>query len=209
MQFSCDRTGFPLIAVPSVGLEVQLLPVTKIQFERFLAEPNDFGDMWYEEVLRFSPRVSLRQFVSDNRERLFITGLLPEEALAFARWMGDGLDVPTVDQWRAIYTALKKQRPPVPHSLLPSLAGPARVVLEKLKSQLQADSLWDLSLMHNGVIEWARQRNTWVGLGAPRLEFHRNLFNPLSDEVRPIRAGGRLPYFGLRLVRGIASQAAL
>ena len=85
MQFSCDRTGFPLIAVPSVGVEVQLLPVTKIQFECFLAEPNDFGDAWYEEVLTFNPRISYRQFMADTRERLFITGILPEEALAFAR----------------------------------------------------------------------------------------------------------------------------
>ena len=42
MQFSYDRIGFPLIVVPDVGIEMHLLPVTKVQFERFIAEPNKF-----------------------------------------------------------------------------------------------------------------------------------------------------------------------
>lgn len=204
MRFLCDRkTGFPLIAVPSAGVEVQLLPVTKVQFEHFLAESNSFGDSWYEEILTCNPRVSYRRFMADNRERLFLTGILPDEATAFAHWMGEGFELPTIDQWRAIYAALAAEPVPVDPQLLLSGTGAARVVLEKLTTHLQASSLCDLSLMRGGVVEWVRQRDSWVGLGAPRREFHPNLWNPLEDGVRPIRATERLPYFGLRLVRGL------
>ena len=106
MLFSCDRTGFPLIAVPEVAAHVQLLPVTKAQFECFIVEPNPFGDAWYEEVLQLNPRVTYRRYGADERARLFLTGILPEEALLFARWVGEGFDLPTVDEWRAIYAAL-------------------------------------------------------------------------------------------------------
>jgi len=201
MQFSYDRTGFPLIAVPSVGVEAQLLPATKMQFERFLAEPNDFGDSWYEGVLALNPRVSHRQLTTNDRERLFITGLLPEEALAFARWMGEGFDLPTVEQWRALYTALAAESVPMRHWVPQASISSVRLVLDILMTQRRAHSLLDLSLMRGGVVEWVRQRNTWVGLGAPRPEFHANLWNPLEDMVRPIRVGERLPYFGLRLMR--------
>ena len=102
MRFSCDRTGFPLITVPEAMVAMHLLPVTKVQFERFLAEPNTYGDAWYEEVLTLNPRISYRQCTAENRERLFLTGIVPEEALAFARWMGDGFDLPTVAEWRAL-----------------------------------------------------------------------------------------------------------
>jgi formylglycine-generating enzyme required for sulfatase activity len=204
MQFSCDRTGFPLVALPELLLEVQLLPVTKVQFERFLAEPNSFGDTWYEEVLQLNPRVSSRRFTTENRERLFLTGLLPEEVLAFAKWMGEGFALPTVAEWRAIHKALGAE----PASLrrlttLLSQQG-ARLAFElvqHLQASFQLPSLLDLSLMQCGVVEWVRQGSAWVGLGAPRPEFHPNLWNPQVDEVRPLRAGVRIPYFGCRLVR--------
>jgi hypothetical protein len=51
------------------------------------------------------------------------------------------------------------------------------------------------------VVEWVRQGQTWVGLGAPRPQFHPNLWDPLTNEVKPLRLDERLPYFGFRLVR--------
>jgi hypothetical protein len=185
-------------------MEVQLLPVTKVQFECFLAEPNDFGDSWYEGILTLNPRVSYRRFTSKDRERLFVTGVLPEEALAFARWMGKGFDVPTVAEWRALYARLTAETAlsrPLIDVLSQQGSQPARIVIEELLSQLRAHSLLDLSLMRGGVVEWVWQRDTWVGLGAPRAEFHANLWDPLSDVVRPIRPEERVFYFGFRLVR--------
>jgi formylglycine-generating enzyme required for sulfatase activity len=207
MQFSCDRTGFPLVALPALALEVQVLPVTKVQFERFIAEPNAFGDIWYEEILTLNPRVSSRRFTIENRERLFLTGILPEEALAFAKWLGEGFDLPTVAEWRAIYKALAADLALQRH-LAELLSHPVAPLARDLLRQIQEEvggahptSLLDLSLLSGGVVEWVRQGNAWVGLGAPRPEFHPNLWNPQVDEVRPLRVGVRVPYFGFRLVR--------
>jgi hypothetical protein len=59
----------------------------------------------------------------------------------------------------------------------------------------------EFCLFHGGLVEWVRHGESWVGLGAPRPEFHPHLWNPLTHEVKPIRPDERLPYFGLRLVR--------
>ncbi|MCI0529260.1 MAG: formylglycine-generating enzyme family protein [Nitrospira sp.] len=106
MLFSYDRTGFPLIPLYRAGVEVHWLPVTKVQLECFLAETGRLGNDWYEEVLKLNPQVSYSEFTGDHREQLFVTGILPEEALAFARWMEDRFDLPTVEEWRTIYEEL-------------------------------------------------------------------------------------------------------
>jgi hypothetical protein len=203
-QPTTDKTGFPLLRIPQPQVDVQLLPVTKVQFERFLAEPNQFGDVWYEEVLSLNPRVSYRRFTAEHRERLFLTGILPEEALAFARWLGSGFDLPTVEEWGAIYTELEKAWT-LPSSLADFLAQrgthPAAMIIQRLTKELQPQSLLDLSLMPGGVVEWVRQGNSWVGLGAPRPKFHPNVWSPL--EVRSTRSGERLKFLGFRLVRRI------
>ena len=202
MQFSYDRFGFPLIMLPTLECQVHLLPVTKIQFERFLAEANnDFGDTWYEQVLAINPRVGYRHLTPDNREQLFMTGILPEEAQAFASWMGAGFDLPTVDEWRAIYKTLAAEAPLLHHLLSQSGANAGHALLKPLFAQFQARSCLELSLMYGGVVKWARQGNKWVGLGAPRPTFQPNLWHPLSHDVKPIRPRARVPYFGFRLVR--------
>jgi formylglycine-generating enzyme required for sulfatase activity len=204
MRLSCDRTGFPLLAVPDIGVEVQLLPVTKVQLERFLAVPNSFGDSWYEEVLACNPRVSYRQFSADTRERLFVTGVFPEEALAFARWLGEGFDLPTSQEWRALFAILAREQVLQHHVtsfVRQHCAASVGSILERLLAQLRVDSLLGLSLMCGGLVEWVRQDNTWIGLGAPRPGFHPNLWDPLTVEVKPLHPGSRMPYFGFRLVR--------
>jgi hypothetical protein len=59
----------------------------------------------------------------------------------------------------------------------------------------------DLSLLRGGLVEWVRRDQTWLGVGAPRPEFYPNLWDPLTNEVKPLHADERLPYFGFRLVR--------
>lgn len=206
MQFSYDRTGFPLIPLIRIGLEVHLLPVTKIQFERFMAEPNDFGDSWYEELLVLNPRQSYRRFTEENREQLFLTGILPEEALTFARWLGKGFTLPTVEEWRAIYDELALELDPVYGAVdlfSECPKGPAGFILQRLMALCELESLFDLSLMQEGLVEWVRQDRTWVGLGAPRAEFHPNLWNLHLDVVKPIDLKCRVKYFGFRLIRKI------
>src|SRR5205807_608912 len=104
MQWSLDRTGFPVLELPELRLAVHLLPVSKLQFERFLAEPvmeaGLFGDSWYEAVVAVSPRLALREAQPTNYEAQFLGGILPAEAERFARWLGSGYDLPRVETWR-------------------------------------------------------------------------------------------------------------
>src|SRR5437773_9846541 len=81
MQWSCDRTGFPVLELPDLGIAAHLFPVAKVQFERFLAEPvmelakspepARYGDVWYEQLLEVSPRVSIEEQPFCDFEGLF------------------------------------------------------------------------------------------------------------------------------------------
>jgi len=231
MLFSFDRCGFPFVPLAQLWLEVQLFPVTKVQFERFLAEPDTYGDDWYDAVLQYHPRCSYRGFAVGERERLFLGGVLPEEALAYARWLGDGYDLPTVEEWRQIALALAGLPAPSAAELADWPAGPAPTIAEQMLTQLPARTLLNLSLMRGGLVEWVRDgapltpspsptnrspdaaftvgnsANTdgaaWAGLGAPRPEFKAHLWDPLRDVIRPVRVGERVGYVGFRLVRRI------
>lgn len=74
MDCCFDRTGFPYIESKDLALAVSLLPLTKLQFEVYLADLTPQGDRWYEELLALNPRVSPQRFTSEQRERLFLTG---------------------------------------------------------------------------------------------------------------------------------------
>ena len=200
MQFSCDRTGFPLLRFPSLHMEVHLFPVAKSQFERFLAEPTGFGDGWYDSLLEVNPRIPHHRLADDNRERMLLTGIHPEEALAFAHWLGNGFDLPTLAEWRTLYITFEQSRyqiAPALMSIADRISAPAKALIRKLPRR----SLLDYSLMTGGLVEWVRDGAEWVGLGSPRPEFFPNLWRPLTDVWRPIRPGDRVQYVGFRLVR--------
>lgn len=212
MQWSFDKTGFPLIYIS--GLQVQLLPVTKVQFERFLTEYRKFGDSWYENLLSINPRVSYRTFTSENREGIFITGLLPSEITPFIEWMGDGFRLPTLKEWRDIYYKLKKttfKREMLENFILQSKSEQTKTIIEKLVEQLTHEMIYqkprrdlnwlDVTLMYYGLVEWIKEGGRYVGVGAPRPSFYPNLWDPLRDVVQPLKENERLFYFGFRLIR--------
>jgi len=209
MFFGYDRTGFPLIPVFETGIEAHLLPVTKIQFEDFLKDTGRSADSGYTEMLELNPRVSHQKFTSENREGLFITGVLPDEAKDFARWMGEEYDLMTTAEWRCVHEELSTVSDPLYASTdIPAQCPtkPVGELLERLKEQCQPKTLFDMTLMQDGVVEWMRQDDAWVGLGCPRREFYPHLWNPLTDVIRPVDLKFRLKYFGFRLVRRIAEQ---
>lgn len=201
MLLSLDKTHFPLIAVEAAGIETHLLPISKIQFEQFLADFGPGESAAYQEMLALNPAVTPAQFTLEERERLFVTGILPDEALAFARWLGEGFDLPTVKEWRAIHTALRRTSVPIHDELAACLDDcPAKTMLDKLE-RLHPNSMLEVSLMRHGLVEWVRNGKSFVGLGVPRPEFQGNLWDPMVNEVAPINLTDRVPYFGFRLVR--------
>jgi hypothetical protein len=178
-----------------------LLPVTKWQFEQFIAKTRKFNRSQYKAMLALNPGLPPEELTMDARERLFLTGILPEEVQAFARWLGEDFDIPTAEEWRAVNRALRLTPMPT-HNLLSELVEePAATIVAKLSTLLQPYSIFDLALMDNGLVEWVRLGQDWVGLGAPRPEFHPNLWDPFDHEVKTIQPDERLPYFGFRLVR--------
>lgn len=207
MRLSCDRTGFPLVELDELGLAVSLLPVTKVQFERFLAEPNGFGNAWYENVLQGNPRVSWRLFTAEERKRLFLTCVLPEEALAFMQWMGHNFDLPTVDEWRAIDNLLMNT--PLPMQSREVLARcplhpAAATIVQRLLRQIEPKpKKWgELALLRGGVIEWIRTGPDFAGLGQPP----GTLYKPQEeDPVYPLQ-DRRVSYWGFRLVCRLHSE---
>jgi hypothetical protein len=204
MHLTCDRTGFPLVRFPELGLEAMLLPCAKKQFEAFLAEPDErFGDAWYEAVLAVNPRASWRHPPAEGAERLFLTGILPEEALAFLRWLGDGFDLPTIAEWRAIDLGLGRQ-PLDADGLERGLAGccpAARALVTHV--QARRPRTWgDLALLRGGLVEWVRDGREFGGMGSPPAPLLPNIFNPQmpGDVVRPF-PGRRVRFLGFRAVR--------
>ena len=201
MLITSDRTGFPLIAVEEAGVEVHLLPITKIQFHHFVVAPTLVNEARYQEMLAVTPATTPQGFTAASREQLFVSGVLPEEAIAFARWLGEGFDLPTVKEWRDVLAAMRRTPPPRRNLLVEAVEGPARVILKKFKEQLHIRSMADFALMRGGLVEWVRGDKELVGLGLPRPEFHPNLWDPLVNEIKPIHLDERVPYFGFRLVR--------
>lgn len=201
MQLCCDRAGFPLLTWPEGRLQVSLLPVLKVQFERFLCEPGTFGDARYEEALATNPRASWRRPGGHPRERLFLTGVLPGEALEFLHWLGPGFDLPEVGEWRGIERWLQAQPfAPGPLAECP-MSEPARAIVVHLIRELYPVSWSQLALFRGGVLEWVRSRDGFAGLGAPSPRLLANTFDPQAEA--PVQPGddGRYGFFGLRPVR--------
>ena len=201
MLLSVDPTGFPLLVVEEAAAEVHLLPITKLQFSKFVQKSEAMDRGAYQEMLALNPTVAHDRFLANERERLFATGVLPDEALAFARWLGEGFDLPTVKEWRAIYAALRRVPPPRQRELSDFIDGAAGVILQQITEQIHIRSIRDFSLMSRGLVEWVYRDEELVGLGVPRPEFHPNLWDALNNEIKPIRPDRRVFYFGFRLVR--------
>jgi hypothetical protein len=201
MLISFDKTNFPLAVVEDAGVEVHLLPVTKIQFEQYANETGAVNRSRYEDMLALNPAVEPDKFRPEERERLFATGVLPREALDFARWLGDGYDLPTVKEWRAVLAALRRTPVPRQAQVTDVLSETTLTIIQRLAEQIHIRSMLDFSLMREGLVEWVWQGKALVGLGAPRPEFHPNLWDPLVNEIKPIHLDQRVPYFGFRLVR--------
>jgi hypothetical protein len=206
MRWSCDRTGFPLLELPELGWSCGLWPVTKAQAEQWLAEPNGPGDDWYAELLAVHERVSWHKSDLTDYEGLLLTGLRPDEALAFAAWLGPEFGLPHRDTWRAAARHLLDI--PITADQWVALAGDphlhpaARWMLEILRQLVRPRTWGELALVRGGVLEWVRggpPAASFGGLGEPRPRFHKLIFNPERDAPTRPPGEARSRIFGARL----------
>ena len=203
-RWMLDRAGYPMLHVPPLNAFVHLFPVAKPQFEVFLAASTGRRDQWYSAVLAGNPRLSPWSPATPNYEGYFITGLLPEDAEAYAACMGCDFHLLTVEQWRAAYTWLAGEDTSIlPASVEYEMAPAARRIWQALLAVVRPHSLLDLSLMRGGVLEWVTARDgRYVALGQPRDSFDPHFRDPLRDRpwepVTPIKRSRR---FGIRLMR--------
>lgn len=202
-RWRVDASGYPLVFVETLGAYVQLFPVTKPQFERFIASGTrrEFDDRWYEEVLTLNPRASYGDPDAPAREQLFMTAVTPEEALAFARWLGRDYALLTAEEWGACYEWFAgAPAPSAPPASCGRLSEDALALWETVQGQwlepYREPSLRELSLMTQGVLEWVAERpGRYCGLGEPAAS---KLQRRAGDPVRPV-GPGRLRNIGFRL----------
>ena len=215
---SLDKTGFPIIALPGLPFKISWLPVTKIQFEHFLVDQGTLDHDWYQDKLtNYNPRVSPSQLNNGNYWRAFLTGILPDEALLYARWLGDGADLPTASEWKQALTALcvPAEGTYLADVLNLSRLNPrARQLMQNLDrvlggeyAQLVGGSfLCDQMAMRLGVLELLfddSQRLSYCCWGQVSRRFANSGNNPLSD-LAPLRftqrSGVRMNTLGFRLI---------
>jgi len=142
-----------------------------------------------------------------NYERLFITGVYPDEVLSFSKWFGDGYRIPTVNEWRKAYTSLSSLNGEL--EMPEDLSEPAETIWKKIHGFPETSlSLTKFSLMQWGTVEWVmKNEEEFAGIGHPRHEFKCNCSNPLTDLVEKIKKNTTYPrkgyrHCGFRLIKG-------
>ncbi|BCM94142.1 hypothetical protein IAD21_06045 [Abditibacteriota bacterium] len=211
MQLSCDCVGFPVLEIESIGLAVHLLPVSKIQFERLCtllpASGGFWNNSWYQEVLQINPRVSWRHFTHNDR-RLWLTGILPEEAEALASKFGEGFRLPIANQWLLFDQECLET--PFDSSLLDEcpMHMAARCMIDSLITSISPRTWGDLAMLKNGIAEWVLCEQkfgsppTYGGIGRQQ----NTTWGPALGPV-PILEKHRPRFFGLRAVRPLESES--
>jgi hypothetical protein len=174
-RWDVDATGYPLVFVEPLKAYVQLFPITKPQFEKFISSGarREYGDEWYDVINALNPRASYCNRDVPAREQLFMTGLTPVESETFGRWLGRSYALLTAQEWSACYNWFGEQAAPtVPLDLYDRLSRDALGIWEMVQDQWLEQSrpptLRELSLMTQGILEWVvEQPGRHCGLGDP------------------------------------------
>lgn len=105
MKFITDKSGAPAVRF-SEGKFINVLPVTKYQFERFIWKS---APLWcdYKKMIEDSARISPVEVNKRNLSAAFMTNINFEEALEFSEYFG--LRLPTVKEWDEVYDILFRE----------------------------------------------------------------------------------------------------
>lgn len=201
-----DSTGYPLIYVNPLKTYVHLFPVTKPQFERFIASGRKIksDDEWYADVLASNPRGSYRSEDVIEREQLFTTGVTTDDALAFGRWLGRGYKLLTAADWRECREWFSRPASSVPPDLATQLSDDAFAIWNWIENEWLEQSeelnLQQLSLMRQGILEWVVDLpGTYYAVGDPR---SAKALRTVYDPVRPLGTeAASLRNIGFRLAK--------
>jgi hypothetical protein len=204
-RWHLDRTGYPMIRVDPLDCFVHLFPVTRVQFEKFIASGfgAGFDDEWYGARLLSNPRVSYSDISREDYEGLFATSVTIAEVEMFANWLRCGLETFSLlssEEWELGYQWLLTKKPTAPPPEVTESG--ALSTWQFIQTHLSPQSLGDCALMSNGVMEWVAfksspQEKRYCGLGRPRAHFSpqpfRNIFEPSIPLIdRPRNFGFRL-----------------
>jgi hypothetical protein len=211
-MMSLDAMAFPLVALPDVGLEVMLLPVTRTQFDFFLGDRTGFPSAALQDMERVAPRRSWRTQSPDRLEGLFLSAIQADEAEAFARWYGRGFRTPSDTEWRAVdhsIGAVRHRLRPLEDALGENRLHPAARSILTLTMARNHATMRSAGLFEHGLLEWVRRPGGGHGLqGRPRPELLRVVHNPQTHEAIIPRTTERHPAFGVRLVRPLTPRVA-
>ncbi len=182
-QWIVDKSGYPLIWVDTLGAYVHLFPITKPQFERFIAasKHQEFGDEWYTEILKLNQRESYRSQDITAREQLFLTGIKTDEVAVFSKWLGHGYTLLTAADWCSFYKwCEEKPAPSIPDELRERLSKDAQAIWAIIQGH-KPSTFKELSLMTQGILEWViEEPGRFCGLGDPAsAKFLRKPFIPI------------------------------
>ena len=217
LPFETDPAGFPMVWVEAIAAWMHWLPVSKLQFERFLRQAPDpsFDTAWYDHLLALNPHVASTRIRPENYRNALLTGIVPAEARRFAARLGAGFAVPTLAEWLRAWTSLDSlpAERGFPAALAAGLEDPVRALVTGIESALAAAAtrplrgrtLADQMLLRWGVLEWVEQEGApprWVGIGEPPRLVRGGRASPERGPVIPDRPEAfRSHLFGFRLIR--------
>lgn len=201
-MYRFDPIGFPVVHCPPLGLGVGLLPVMRAQFEYFLGSTSGFPREAFDQIEQTAPRASWR--TTPDSTGVFLSGIRPEEAELFARWIGYGFRLPTAREWRTLdraFVVAGQRLGPIRKIAGDSRTHPAaRAVLDRALAG-SAPTWGTAGRLEGGLLEWVVDEDGVHRLhGRPRTSLIQVVHNPQVHPAIEPTSANRHPAFGVRLV---------